>query len=147
MKPTFIVIHSVQGKEHHDAFDYLDIDTEMAARGVHYDVFCEMADDKPVVVRQWPVTEVGAHCRGWNGTAGRERSIGFAFAGDGRIEVPDDRVLAWAAKFIREAMVAYEIPTSRVLPHRAMPGANTDCPGTRFLQEAWPKLLALIGEA
>jgi N-acetyl-anhydromuramyl-L-alanine amidase AmpD len=140
-RPTWIVIHSEQGHDHHDAFDYLDIDAEMASRGVHYDALGELTDDKPVVIRQWPVTRVGAHCRGWNGSPGHERSIGFSFAGNAQTDAPADYLLRKMAEFVVEAMRAYDIPLERVCRHKDMPGAKTDCPGAAF---PWEKFVGMI---
>jgi hypothetical protein len=144
VKPTWITVHSEEGKDHHDSFDFPEIDADMESRGVHYDYLGEMSGDKPFVFRQWPLDKVGAATRGWNGSTGGERTANFTFAGDGRVEVPDDSLLAEMAKYIRETMKAYGIPIDHVKMHKDMAGAQTDCPGTVFAEQAWPKLLALI---
>lgn len=151
-RPSWIVIHSQEGKDHHDAFDFPDVDTDMEDRHVHYDTFGEMSSKKvgkekiefPLVVRQWPVNEVGAACRGWNSSTGGQRAINFCFAGDGRVECPDDSLIAEMARYIREAMESYGISIDKVKLHKDMPMANTDCPGAVFVDKAWPKLMALL---
>lgn len=144
MRVNSIVIHSQEGKDHHDAFDFPDLNADMVHRGVHYDYYGEMFEEEPYVFRQWNILGVGAHARGWNGTGPNGRAIGFCFAGDGRVENPPAELVVEMAKYIKEAMSAYAIPFERVWLHRNAPGANTDCPGTVFVRDTWPVLQNLI---
>lgn len=152
MRPSWIALHSQFGKENHDSFDFPDVDTDMKKRHVHYDYYGEIITktvkkekiESPLVVRQWPVNEIGAATRGWNGSQGGQRAINFAFAGDGRVECPPDSLLEEMARYIYEAMETYGISIDQVKLHRDMPGASTTCPGDVFATKAWPKLRAMI---
>lgn len=145
-KPTHIVIHSTMGKDRPDAYDMDGLDDYMHLHGTHYDKVCEMAGQVRLFDMH-PVTEIGAHCRGWNGNPGsRGRAIGYAFIGDGRVQAPPDVALAFVARFILADMLAWGIPIERVLMHKDMPGANTDCPGAAFVA-AFPRLLDAIRRA
>jgi hypothetical protein len=116
----------------------------MSSQGTHYDHVCELTSGGVQLYDKWPVTEIGAQARGWNGTPNSlGRSIGYAFIGDGRVTVPTDEELLWVARFVRADMKAWNISIERVLMHKNMPGANTDCPGKAFAA-AFPNFIGMI---
>jgi len=145
--PTYITIHSTEGKDRPDAFDVEGLDAYMASQSTHYDKVCELKD-KPWLYDMWPVTEIGAQARGWNGTStSLGRSIGYAFIGDGRVTVPTDAELLWVARFVHADMKAWNISIDHVLMHKDMPGASTDCPGSAFAEQfhRFIEMINLVG--
>lgn len=83
---------------------------------------------------RWVKQQVGAHCKagGMN-----RKGIGIALVGNFNIEDPTPNQLRSLAYLIRTLRDYYRIPSNRIMGHRDVEGANTDCPGKRF---PWPTL-------
>lgn len=68
-------------------------------------------------------------------------SLGICLAGTFNVQSPPPAQWQAAVNLTQQLMAAYGISAERVLGHREVPGANTDCPGwyfnmNRFRQEA-----------
>ena len=83
---------------------------------------------------RWVKQQDGAHCRagGMN-----HQGIGIALVGNFSIEQPPPNQLQSLATLIKTLSRHYQIPSNRIMGHRDVAGANTECPGTHF---PWAKL-------
>ncbi len=80
----------------------------------------------------------GAHCKA---SSMNEKGIGICLVGNfsnGRPSRAQMDSLVYLVNTLREY---YGIPKSRILGHGDVPGANTECPGTRF---PWHKFMARL---
>ena len=75
------------------------------------------------------------------GHAGNETynkfGIGICLVGEFNASAPSAGQLAALRQLCRALMKRYDIPKSRVLPHRAVRKGGTDCPGKRFQVKAF----------
>lgn len=83
---------------------------------------------------RWIKQQDGAHCRagGMN-----HQAIGIALVGNFNEELPTKNQLQSLAVLINALSRYYKIPANRVMGHRDVAGANTDCPGINF---PWPRV-------
>jgi len=91
-------------------------------------------DGQIEVSPRWIKQLQGAHCKagGMN-----ERGIGIALVGNFNEHHPTQAQLDSLSYLLRLLTDYYKIPSSRVMGHRDVEGARTDCPGKRF---PWPTI-------
>jgi len=78
---------------------------------------------------RWIKQQDGAHCKagGMN-----SKAIGVCLVGNFSEELPTPRQLRSLIYLTKTLNQGYSIPSSRVVPHREVRGASTECPGNRF---------------
>jgi len=78
---------------------------------------------------RWVKQQCGAHCKagGMN-----DKGIGIALVGNFNEEQPSPSQLRSLDYLLKTLMDYYNIPAGRVVGHRDVDGAATDCPGRRF---------------
>jgi len=71
----------------------------------------------------------GAHCKagGMN-----EKGIGICLVGNFSEDQVTAKQMRSLTMLVRKLQEYYNIPSNRVLGHSHVPGANTECPGTKF---------------
>lgn len=74
-------------------------------------------------------TEIGAHDQGEN-----SNSLGICLAGNFSLRYPSELQAAAAAKLVKEIRTRWDIPVTRIEPHRW--DDDTECPGT-LLPDNW----------
>lgn len=129
MKPKRIIWHHTADAQQADQFEKVNAyhktrDFPLSALGfyVGYHYFIE----RDGTIRQAREdTEIGAHDQGEN-----LDSIGVSLAGNFNIEMPSEAQIASGGKVIFELMRKWNIPITRVEPHRR--DDTTDCPGTKL---------------
>ncbi|MBP8645711.1 MAG: N-acetylmuramoyl-L-alanine amidase [Syntrophobacteraceae bacterium] len=87
---------------------------------------------------RWIKQQTGAHCKA-NGM--NEKAIGIALVGNFNEDLPTPRQLDSLLYLLDLLTKYYRIPPDHILGHRDVPGANTDCPGSRF---PWPKVRRVL---
>jgi len=86
-------------------------------------------DGQIEVAPRWIKQQTGAHCKAGNMN---EKAIGIALVGNFNEDLPTPRQLDSLAYLLDLLTRYYRIPSNRIVGHREVPGANTDCPGSRF---------------
>ncbi len=78
---------------------------------------------------RWIRQQCGAHCKadGMN-----ERAIGICLVGNFDYEKPTPNQMQSLAFLVSLLRKYYRIPPERIMGHREVPGAKTDCPGKMF---------------
>jgi N-acetyl-anhydromuramyl-L-alanine amidase AmpD len=78
---------------------------------------------------RWIKQQDGAHCRagGMN-----HKAIGICLVGNFSEELPTRKQFQSLIYLTQTMKQGYSIRSSRVLPHRGVGGARTECPGLRF---------------
>ncbi|MEJ5299842.1 MAG: N-acetylmuramoyl-L-alanine amidase [Thermodesulforhabdaceae bacterium] len=78
---------------------------------------------------RWIKQEDGAHCKagGMNSVG-----IGIALVGNFNETTPTQAQINSLIVLVKALMNYYRIPSSNMMGHRDVPGANTDCPGRLF---------------
>lgn len=86
-------------------------------------------DGQIEVAPRWIKQQCGAHCKagGMN-----EKGIGIALVGNFNQEQPTPAQLQSLVYLLRTLCDYYQIPPSRIVGHRDVEGAATECPGRRF---------------
>lgn len=124
-KPPGITVHNSGSDAKHTTVDDIHrwhLANGWAGFGYHAAIF---PDGR--IVRGRPIWAMGAHCLGHNDW------LGVVFIGNWDVQktMPDAQIAAgrWLIHRWREA---FDIPKSKVKPHRSMPGNSTGCPGKNF---------------
>ena len=81
------------------------------------------------VAPRWIRQEQGAHCKA---SHMNERAIGIGLVGNFNDRKPSAAQMNTLIQLVALLGSHYEIPTSKVVGHRMVPGAKTDCPGNLF---------------
>lgn len=91
-------------------------------------------DGQIEVSPRWIKQMKGAHCKagGMN-----EKGIGIALVGNFNEHLPTQAQIDSLSYLLRLLSDYYKIPASRIIGHRDVEGAKTDCPGKRF---PWPTI-------
>jgi N-acetyl-anhydromuramyl-L-alanine amidase AmpD len=100
--------------------------------GYHYFI-----DPQGKVTQTRVDTEEGAHCRGWNNTAGNSpdrMSIGISMVGNFSVALPTDAQVKALTKLLNDKVKEYNIDPSKIVPHRKY--ASTECYG-KLLSDTW----------
>jgi N-acetylmuramoyl-L-alanine amidase len=86
-------------------------------------------DGQIEVSPRWIKQQPGAHCQagGMN-----SQGIGIALVGNFNLERPTAAQMEALAYLVKTLRQHYRIPASRVIAHRDVAGAKTDCPGRNF---------------
>jgi N-acetylmuramoyl-L-alanine amidase len=86
-------------------------------------------DGQIEVSPRWIKQQEGAHCKadGMN-----SKGIGVALVGNFNVEQPTSAQIKSLVYLTTTLCKYYRIPASRVVGHRDVPGAKTDCPGRNF---------------
>ncbi len=86
-------------------------------------------DGQIEVAPRWIKQQVGAHCKagGMN-----DKGIGIALVGNFNEDNPTANQIQSLTFLIKTLVQYYNIPLNRVMGHRDVEGASTDCPGKRF---------------
>lgn len=86
-------------------------------------------DGQIEVSPRWIKQQIGAHCKadGMN-----EMGIGVALVGNFSIDLPTQNQLHSLMYILKTLTQYYHIPPRNVMGHRDVPGALTECPGSRF---------------
>lgn len=86
-------------------------------------------DGQIEVAPRWIKQQVGAHCKagGMN-----DKGIGIALVGNFNDDTPTQNQVQSLTYLIKTLAQYYSIPLNRVMGHRDVEGASTDCPGKRF---------------
>ncbi len=87
------------------------------------------ADGQIEATPRWIKQQDGAHCKAGNMNP---RAIGICLVGNFDTDEVSRAQMAALVHLIRTLQKAYGIPDDRILGHGRVPGARTDCPGTRF---------------
>jgi N-acetyl-anhydromuramyl-L-alanine amidase AmpD len=87
------------------------------------------ADGQIEASPRWIKQQNGAHCKagGMN-----SKGIGIGLVGNFSEGLPTQKQLRSLIYLTKALRQTYSIPPQRVLPHRGVAGASTECPGTRF---------------
>jgi N-acetyl-anhydromuramyl-L-alanine amidase AmpD len=81
------------------------------------------------VAPRWIKQEEGAHCKA---SGMNQVGIGIGLVGNFNDGLPSRAQLHTLTLLVSTLVAYYHIPKSNILGHRQVPGARTDCPGTRF---------------
>lgn len=141
---THIVIHHSAAERGDAAFIHL-IHKHKGADGLGYHFVIgngTLSGDGAVEVGyRWRKQIHGAHTRVRQGDDNRWNlyGIGICLVGDFRAHAPSRKQMDALVALVRELQATYDIPASRVVPHRAV--KPTICPGPRF---PWEELQARI---
>jgi N-acetyl-anhydromuramyl-L-alanine amidase AmpD len=86
-------------------------------------------DGQIEVAPRWIKQQCGAHCKagGMN-----DKGIGIALVGNFNQEQPTPTQLQSLVYLLRTLCDYYQVPPSRIVGHRDVEGAATECPGSRF---------------
>jgi N-acetyl-anhydromuramyl-L-alanine amidase AmpD len=125
---------------HHSATDTGDLEKidsahrkrGWAGAGYHFVIdngTCGKSDGQIEATPRWKAQKDGAHCRAGEMNT---RGIGICLVGNYSQDYPSERQLEALVRLVKRLESFYRIPTSRILGHRQVPGAKTECPGTRF---------------
>ncbi len=97
-------------------------------------------DGQIEVSPRWIKQQTGAHCK-----AGKMNSmgIGIALVGNFNVELPTTAQMDSLTYLLRLLSDHYKIPGSRIIGHRDVEGAKTDCPGNRF---PWPTIRQCLAQ-
>lgn len=100
---------------------------------------CGKDDGQIETSPRWIKQMDGAHCK-----AGKMniRGIGICLVGNFSKDKVSEAQMISLTRLVNEICRFYCIPTRRILGHSQVPGANTECPGTRF---PWKKFWDKIG--
>lgn len=90
------------------------------------------------VGKRWFRQMDGAHA---NKSNMNHIGIGIALVGNFSEASVSEEQLRSLAQLVRTLMRQYHIPARNILGHRMVPGAATECPGTRF---PWDRFLQMI---
>lgn len=99
----------------------------------------EKFDGQIEVGPRWVKQEVGAHTKASNMN---ERGIGISLVGNFSQDLPSEKQMDSLVFLVKTLQSYYHIPNKNVLGHRDVPGANTECPGTRFPWREFKQKLA-----
>jgi len=99
----------------------------------------EKFDGQIEVGPRWVKQEVGAHTKASNMN---ERGIGISLVGNFSEDLPSENQMASLVFLVKTLQNYYRIPARNVVGHRDVPGANTECPGTRFPWNEFKQKLA-----
>lgn len=78
---------------------------------------------------RWINQQDGAHCK----AAGmNEKGIGICLVGNFSKDEVSDRQLSSLVYLVNKLKKFYNIPSNHILGHGQVPGAQTECPGTKF---------------
>ena len=91
-------------------------------------------DGRVEVGPRWVSQSHGAHTGGTRRDEYNQHGIGICLVGNFMEHDPTPAQLASAEKLVRELMTTHGIPAENVIGHRQAPGADTACPGDRFMQ-------------
>ncbi len=90
-------------------------------------------DGRVEVGPRWVSQTHGAHTGGTRRDEYNQHGIGICLVGDFMASDPTAAQLASMKKLVRRLMTDHGIPASNVIGHREAPGADTACPGDRFM--------------
>ena len=112
--------------------------------GVGYDFVidngtCGKADGQIETSPRWIKQQDGAHCKagGMN-----SQGIGICLVGNFSQDSVSPRQLDSLVFLVDKLRDYYKIPDSRIMGHGQVPGASTECPGTRFPWATFRKRLS-----
>ncbi len=97
-------------------------------------------DGQIEVSPRWIKQQTGAHCKAGNMNS---MGIGIALVGNFNVELPTAAQMDSLAYLLRLLSDYYKIPSSRIIGHRDVEGAKTDCPGKRF---PWPTIRQCLAQ-
>lgn len=86
-------------------------------------------DGEIEVGSRWLRQQEGAHC---NAGGMNQHGIGICLVGDFTHRSPSSAQMASLVYLVQQLRAYYQIPASRIIRHRDVPGKNTACPGARF---------------
>ena len=87
---------------------------------------------------RWIKQQSGAHCQ----AAGMNRkSIGICLVGNFSKEQVSDKMLSSLVYLVNLLRKYYKIPRQNIIGHGKVPGASTECPGTKF---PWQKFFSQL---
>ena len=123
-------IHRARGFEEGIGYDFL-IDNGTVGKG----------NGQLEVAPRWLKQEVGAHCKagGMN-----QVGIGIGLVGNFDEGQPTTAQMRTLAKLVASLGRYYNVSHGNILGHSQVPGARTDCPGTRFPWDAFHRRLAQV---
>lgn len=78
---------------------------------------------------RWLRQQEGAHC---NAGGMNQHGIGICLVGDFTSRPPSPAQMAALLYLVQQLRAYYQIPVSRIIRHRDVPGKATACPGDRF---------------
>jgi len=87
---------------------------------------------------RWYHQQDGAHCKADNMNM---KAIGLSIVGNYSKTYVLEEQISSLAFLTKKLMNYYSIPKSRVLPHRGVSGASTECPGNLF---PWARFMGMI---
>lgn len=96
------------------------------------------ADGEIEVGHRWTRQMDGAHA---NKSNMNHIGIGISLVGNFSVTQPSEAQLQSLATLVRTLQTRYGIPSSRVVGHRDVPGAATECPGNYFPWKRFKEML------
>lgn len=129
MKPEYIIVHHT-GVEEKNALQVKRYHMSLGWQDVGYNFLIER---KGKVVKGRDLSLPGAHCKagGMN-----RKSVGVAVIGNLEEHAPSRQAYEALVKLCVRLCGDTGIPPERVLGHREVPGAATDCPGKFLAMDA-----------
>jgi N-acetylmuramoyl-L-alanine amidase len=88
---------------------------------------------------RWTKQADGAHCKA---SSMNEKGIGICLVGNFSEGIPTRSQMNSLVHLVNILRKYYKIPKSRILGHRDVAGAKTECPGTRF---PWKEFMSRLG--
>lgn len=140
-KPEYIIIHHSATKEDTFANDWESIRKYHKSQGwrdIGYHYGIEYVNGKIVTQKGREESETGAHCQA---DRMNHKSIGICLVGNYEVQKPTEEQMQALENLCRDIMKRYNIPASKVLGHREVPGAATACPGKNVDMNAFRKRL------
>ena len=142
-KWKYIIIHH-SATDHGSSMQFNKAHLSRGWKGVGYDFIidngtCGKDDGQIETSPRWIKQTDGAHCKagGMN-----EKGIGVCLVGNFSREKVSARQMDSLVYLVNKLRKFYRIPRRNIMGHGQVPGARTECPGTRF---PWKRFWARLG--